>query len=448
MVGFAPTGGVSDRRHDGPAGGLQRAPSEARFPTRFPMKYLRLGSFALLGVVTTAATQGAETAAEFSGRARALHERLVTLDTHLDTPLSLQRANWDIMQRHSFTGDGTQLDYPRMVEGGLDGGWWAIYTAQGPLTPAGRQAARNRALQTALRIHQLVAAHPQQFELALTADDAARIATAGKRVCYLSMENGYPFGEDLSLVRTFYELGVRMVSPVHVLHNDVADSASDAKVKPWGGLSPLGKQLVAECNRLGIVLDASHASDAAFDQMLEISATPVLLSHSSCRAICPHPRNIDDERMRRLAARGGVIQMNTVSAFVIDTPVNPDRNRAMADLRAKYGNRGGLTEEQNQAMLRERREIVAKFPVPMATFDDFMKHVLHALKVVGPEHVGFGADWDGGGGVTGMEDVASYGKITEALLKAGYSETDLAAMWGGNALRLLRAAEDYAKAHK
>ncbi len=412
------------------------------------MQHLRLASFALIIVVTTAVTPGAETAAEFSVRARALHERLVTLDTHLDTPLILRRANWDIMQLHSFAGDGTQVDYPRMVAGGLDGGWWAIYTAQGPLTPAGRQAARNTALQTTLRIHQLVAAHPQHFELALTADDAARIATAGKRVFYLSMENGYPFGEDLSLVRTFYELGVRMVSPVHVLHNDLADSASDAKAKVWSGLSPLGGQLVAECNRLGIVLDASHASDAAFDQMLEISATPVLLSHSSCRVVCPHPRNIDDERMRRLAARGGVIQMNTVSSFVIDTPVNADRNKAMTDLRAKYGGRGGLTEEQNQAMLRERREIAAKFPVPLATFDDFMKHVLHALKVVGPEHVGFGADWDGGGGVTGMEDVASYWKITEALLRAGYSETDLAAMWSGNALRLLRAAEGFAKARK
>ncbi len=412
------------------------------------MKNLRLVSISLAAAVTVLFSIAAETAAEFSARARALHERLVTLDTHLDTPLSLRRANWDIMQRHNYAVDGTQVDYPRLVKGGIDGGWWAIYTAQGPLTPAGRQAARNTALQTALRIHQLVAAHPQQFELALTADDAARIATAGKRVFYLSMENGYPFGEDLSLVRTFYELGVRMVSPVHVLHNDLADSASDAKARVWDGLSPLGKQLVAECNRLGIVLDASHASDAAFDQMLEVSATPVLLSHSSCRTVCPHPRNIDDERMRRLAARGGVIQLNTVSAYVIDTPANPGRNQAMADLRAKYGNRGGLTEEQNQAMLRERREIVAKFPVPMATFDDFLKHVLHALKIVGPEHVGFGADWDGGGGVTGMEDVSFCYKITEALLLAGYTEKNLANIWGGNALRLLRAAEDYAKSLK
>lgn len=375
--------------------------------------------------------------------ARALHERLLTLDTHLDTPLSLRRAGWDIMQRHDFATDGTQVDYPRLVEGGLDGGWWAVYTAQGPLTPEGRQAARDAALQNTLRIHRMVAAHPRHFELALKADDAARIAAAGKRIVYLSMENAYPIGEDISLVRTFYELGVRVMSPVHSQHNDLADSSGDAVAKRWNGLSPLGKQFVAECNRRGIVLDASHASDEAFDQMLELSATPIILTHSSCKAVCPHPRNIDDARMRALAARGGVIQMNSVSSFLIDTPVNPARNQAMLELRAKYGNRSGLSAEQSQAMLRERRELEAKHPVPKATFDDFMKHILHALKTVGPQHVGFGADWDGGGGVVGMEEVSGYHRITAALLQAGYSEKDLAAMWSGNALRLLRNAEEH-----
>ncbi len=412
------------------------------------MRFLSTSVSFLVLVSLGPACLRAEDAAAFSVRARALHERLITLDTHLDTPLSLRRAAWDIMQRHEFAGDGTQVDYPRMVEGGLDGGWWAVYTAQGPLTPEGRQAARNTALQTALRIHRMVAANPQYFELALRADDAARIAATGKRIVYLSMENAYPIGEDISLVRTFYELGVRMMSPVHTQHNDVADSASDAAAKPWRGLSPLGKQFVAECNRLGIVLDASHASDEAFDQMVELSATPVMLTHSSCKALCPHPRNIDDARLRQLAARGGVIQMNSVSAFLIDTPVNPERNQAMLELRAKYGSRSGLTEDQNQAMLRERREILEKYPVPKATLEDFIRHVLHALKIVGPRHVGFGADWDGGGGVVSMEDVSSYHKVTAALLHAGYSENDLAAMWSGNALRLLRAAEDYAAKRK
>ncbi len=408
-----------------------------RFHMRLPLT--SLAALLLLGLSCALRAQVVDEAA-----ARALHERLITLDTHLDTPLSMRRAAWDILQRHDFATDGTQVDLPRMIAGGLDGGWWAVYTAQGPLTPEGRQAARNTALQIALRIHRMVAAHPQHFELALKADDAARIAAAGKRIVYLSMENAYPIGEDISLIRTFYELGVRVMSPVHTQHNDLADSASDAAAKRWNGLSPLGKQFVAECNRLGIVVDASHASDEAFDQMVELSATPILLTHTSCKALCPHPRNIDDERLRRLAARGGVIQMNSVSAFLIDTPANPERNQAMLELRAKYGNRSGLTEEQNQAMLRERREINEKFPVPKATFDDFMKHILHALNLVGPQHVGFGADWDGGGGVVGMEDVSGYHIITTALLKAGYAEKDLAAMWSGNALRLLRTAEEHA----
>ncbi len=420
----------------------------AQPPFARPFGMLKIFRLVVSLALLVLSTLRAETDAEFSARARALHERLVTMDTHLDTPANLRTAGWDIMQWHNFSDDGTQVDYPRMIAGGLDGGMWAIFTPQGPLTPEGRAGARDSALQTTLRIHQMVAAHPAQFELALAAADAPRIAAAGKRIVYLSIENSYPIGQDLTLVQTFYELGVRVLSPVHTAHNDMADSASDATAKPWHGLSPLGRQLVAECNRLGIVLDASHASDEVFDQMIALSKTPIILSHSSCKAICPHPRNIDDDRIRKLAASGGVIQMNSLSAYIIDTPTNPERNKAMAELYAKYGSRRNQTPEQLKEMNRERREFMAKYPVKTATFDDFMKHVLHALKIAGPEHVGFGADWDGGGGVTGMEDVSYYFKITEALLKAGYTEDDLANIWSGNALRLLRAAENFAKTQK
>ena len=390
----------------------------------------------------------AETAAELSARARAIHERLVTMDTHLDTPASLRIPGWDITQRHDVKVDMTQVDLPRMVEGGLDGGFWAIYTPQGPRTPAGHAAARDSALQIALRIHEMVAAHPKEFALALKADDAAAIAASGQRIVYISMENAYPIGHDVTLVKTFYDLGVRMLSTVHFANNDLADSASDASGKQWGGLSPLGKEVVAECNRLGIILDASHANDDVFDQLIALSKTPIILSHSSCKAICDHPRNIDDDRMRKLAASGGIIQMNSLSAYLIPTPPNPERNAAMQAAMVKYAGREDLSPAQRQQMMRERRTVEVKYPVPMANFDDFMKHVLHALQVVGPEHVGFGADWDGGGGITGMEDVASYYKITERLLAAGYTEADLQNIWSGNTLRLLRAAEDYAAKSK
>ncbi len=385
---------------------------------------------------------------DFSARARALHERLVTLDTHLDTPANLQKPGWNIMQSHNVADDGTQVDYPRMIAGGLDGGMWAIFTGQGPLTPEGRAHARNAALQIALRIHTMVAAHPDQFEIARTAADAPRIAAAGKRIVYLSIENSYPIGEDLTLVQTFFDLGVRVMSPVHTAHNDMADSASDASPAPWHGLSPRGRQLVVECNRLGIVLDASHASDQVFDQMLALSKTPIILSHSSCKAIYAHPRNLDDDRIRKLAASGGVMQLNSLSAYLVDTPANPDRNKAMAEFFGKYGGSRSLTPAQTEVLNRERREFMAKYPVKRANFDDFMKHVRHALEVVGPEHVGFGADWDGGGGVTGMNDVSCYYKITEALVQAGYSEKDLSNIWSGNVLRLLHAAEDFATKQK
>lgn len=375
---------------------------------------------------------------------RAIHERLLTFDTHLDTPSSLRRPGWSIMDRHDVKEDFTQVDQPRMVEGGLDGGFWVIYTPQGPRTPAGHAAARDTALQIAVRIHKMVAAHPAHFALATKAEDAAPIAAAGKRIVYISIENAYPIGHDLTLLQTFYDLGARMISPVHFANNDLADSATDTTGRQWNGLSPLGKDFVAECNRLGYILDASHASDDVFDQMIALSKTPIILSHSGAKAVYDHPRNIDDERMKKLAASGGVIQMNSLSAYLIPTPPNPERNKAMQALMGKYGGRANMSPEQMKEMRAERAELEKKYPVPMANFDDFMKHVLHTLKLVGAEHVGFGADWDGGGGVTGMEDVASYHKITARLLAEGYTEADCAKMWSGNTLRLLRAAEAYA----
>ena len=385
----------------------------------------------------------ADTGVDATTRARALHERLLVLDSHLDTPAHFARSGWDIMTRHTYDSDLSQVDYPRMQEGGLDGGFWAIYTPQGPRTPEGEQAARDQALQRAVLIHEMVAKNNQHFALAFTADDAARIAGSGKRVVYLSIENGYPLGHDTTLLKTFYELGVRVFGFVHFKNNDLADSSTDPGGPEWKGLSPLGKQLIVQANRLGIVVDASHASDDVLDQLIELSKTPVLLTHSGCKAAYAHPRNIDDARLRKLAASGGVIQINSYSEYVIPTPVNPDRQKALAALFAQFGRPDASSPESIAALARGRTEIDRKYPVPRATLDDFMKHLLHALQVAGPDHVGIGLDWDGGGGVTGMEDVAALPKITERLLQAGYSEQDLAKIWSGNLLRVLRAAEEY-----
>ncbi len=385
-------------------------------------------------------------APSFATDARELHESLLTLDSHLDTPANFSRPGWDMLDAHVRDQDFSQVDYPRMVAGGLDGGFFTIYTPQGPRTAQGFADARTSALLRTVAIHTMVARHGERFELALRADDAARIAAAGKRIVYLSIENLYPIGMDLTLLQTFYDLGVRMVGPVHFRNNDLADSSTDPDGPEWHGLSPLGRALVAEANRLGMILDASHASDDVFDQMLELSATPIILSHSGVKAEFDHPRNIDDARLRRLAAAGGVIQMNAYGDYLIEAVQIPQREAAFDALRDRYGPRRSLAGEELRAYAAERNAIEAHYPVPRASFDDFMAQMLHALDVVGPDHVGIGLDWDGGGGVTGMEDVASIARITERLLVEGTSRDDLAKIWSGNVLRLLRAAEAEAEA--
>jgi membrane dipeptidase len=353
-----------------------------------------------------------------------------------------------MMQRHTRDADFTQVDYPRMVEGGLDGGFFAIYMPQGPLTPEGMMAARDAALLRAVEIREMVAAHPGKFELAFTAEDAPRIAAEKKIIVYQSIENSYPLGEDITLLRSFYRLGVRMVGFIHFKNNQFGDSATDTP--QWNGLSPKGRELVALANDLGMVVDASHASDAVFDQMLETSRAPIILSHSGCRAVHDHPRNIDDARIKKLAAAGSTIQINSYNSYLVDVPPNPERDKARGALMQKMRNMGELTPAQRTAVMREVasgiKALDGRYPEPRATLDTYMNHVTHALDLVGPEHVGVGCDWDGGGGVVGMEDVASIPKITERLVKLGYTESQLANFWGGNALRVLKAAHNARKA--
>jgi membrane dipeptidase len=250
--------------------------------------------------------------------------------------------------------------------------------------------------------------------------------------------------KDVSLLQTYYKLGVRLVGPVHFANNDWADSSTD---KPeWGGLSPLGKELVAEANRLGMVLDQSHASDQVLDQMLELSTAPIIASHSGCKAIYDHPRNLDDDRLKALAAKGGVIQMNAFGAYLKALPQTPERRAALAKLAATYPNLASRSQADQDAFRQARARLDVEFPENRATFDDFMAHLLHAIKLIGVDHVGIGLDWDGGGGVVGLEDASKVWKITQALMAEGYSEADIAKIWGGNVLRVMREAE--AKAQK
>jgi membrane dipeptidase len=364
---------------------------------------------------------------------------ILTLDTHLDTPYQSGRPGWSILDRHTYEDDLSQVDYPRMLEGGLDGGFWVIYTAQGPLTAQGYAAARDAALLRAVQIREMVAHNSDRFALALTAEDASRIVAAHKVVVYQSIENSYPLGRDLTLLDTFFKLGVRMIGPVHSQSNQFADSATSAA--KWGGLSPLGRQLVERANELGIILDASHASDAAFDQMLSLSRTPVVLSHSGVRALLDHPRNIDDARLRRLAAAGGVVQVAAASDFIVRTEPDAAREALEAELEERLPTYTGAQAADLAARIRR---IEAAHHIPRADFEGFVRQVLHAISVAGIDHVGIGADWDGGGGVTGFNDVADLPKLLKRLRQAGYSDADISKVMSGNILRVLGQVQEYA----
>ena len=376
---------------------------------------------------------GARSMAGVTAEDRLVHERMIVLDTHLDIPVRFDAGQWDLGERHRYDWDLSQVDLPRMEEGGLDGGFFVIYTTQGPLTAEGYRTARDAALLRAAAFHRVLGENRDRIGLALTAADAERLHTAGRRVAFLSMENSWPLGEDLSLLATFHRLGVRMAGPVHSRTNQLADSTTGQAV--WNGLSPLGRQWVAEMNRLGMVVDGSHSSDAAFDQMLELSRTPIVLSHSGPKAIFNHPRNLDDERMRRLARAGGVMFMNSVFLAQHDTSDERDA------INERHENWANLTSAERRQLLRDRAALDSQRPYTPADFDLFMRSLLHAVRVMGVDHVGLGADWDGGGGVIGMEDIAALPRITARLRREGFSEADIAKIMGGNLLRVLRRVE-------
>ena len=378
----------------------------------------------------------AQTSGEVGAEDRLIHERMLVLDTHLDIPARFESGEWDFGELHRYEWDLSQVDLPRMIEGGLDGGFFVIYTAQGELTPAAYAAARDAALVRAAAIHRVIGENRDRLGLALSADDAERLHREGRRIAFLSIENSWPVGEDLSLLTTFHRLGVRMAGPVHNGGNQLADSARGET--RWNGLSPLGRSWVSEMNRLGMLIDASHASDAAFDQLLELSRVPIILSHSGPRAIFDHPRNLDDARMRRLAEAGGVMFMNSIYLAQHDTS---DERGAINDRHESWAR---LSDEERRQLLRDRAALDAQRAYTPADFDLFMRALLHAVRVMGVDHVGLGADWDGGGGVIGMEDIGALPRITARLRREGYGEADIAKIMGGNLLRVLRRAEAFA----
>lgn len=385
-----------------------------------------------------AACRGQEEEQGMEARARDIHERALTVDTHADTPSLMLREDWDIAERHApGQRRSGNIDLPRMKDGGLDAEFFAVFVGQGPLTTEGYAKARKRADNLLDAIHRMCVEHTDLVELALTPEDAYRLEKQGKRAAFIGLENGYPIGQDLSLVQYYFGRSVRYITLCHGGDNDICDSSTDRRHPEDRGLSAFGCAVVAECNRLGIMVDVSHISDESFFDVLAETHVPVIASHSSVRALCDHPRNLSDDMLLALKANGGVIQISLVSSFLKTPEPNPERDKALEELQATYGSWGEIEDEtQLDKMRRAYIEVMEKYPMDKATLSDLVDHIDYVVKLIGIDHVGIGSDFDGGGGVDGCDDVSKMPRITEKLLRRGYSEEDIRKIWGGNLVRV------------
>ena len=318
---------------------------------------------------------------------------IITIDTHDDFNVT----NFTDSLNYTMDTD-TQLNLPKMIQGGLDVAWLVVYTAQGELNEKGYENARDNAMAKFDAIDRLVSVYaPDQIELALNSDDVYRIHKKGKKVAMIGVENAYPMGLDTSNVRKYWEKGARYVSLSHNGHSQFSDSNTGEfdGIFLHNGLSELGKEMVYLLNYYGIMIDISHPSKEAIRQMIELSKAPVMASHSSARALRDHPRNLDDEQLEWVKENGGVVQTTALGAFLTDR----------------------------------------KDPPP--NLEDFVDHIDYMVNKIGLEHVGISSDFDGGGGVDGWKDASETMNVTAKLRKRGYSEEEIAKLWGGNLLRVM-----------
>jgi membrane dipeptidase len=371
-------------------------------------------------------------------QARALHAKILTVDTHCDTAMGLLRPNWKIGDRHDPAERGSgKIDLPRMKEGGLDAEFFAAFVGQGPLAPENYAKAKDSALRAIAAVRQMTEDYPAMIGLAVDPAGARRLKAEGKLAAFIGMENGYPIGRDLSLIKFFYDQGVRYVTLCHSSDNDICDSSTDRRDPDDKGLSDFGRQVVAECNRLGMIVDMSHASEKSFYDVLAVTKAPIICSHSSARAVCDNPRNLTDDQLRALAKNGGVIQICFLGAYVKTPPVIPEREQALKDLEAKYGPLREIRDADARAQaMAERNAINQKYPLPRPTVRDLVDHFDHVKKVVGIDYVGIGTDFDGGGGIDGCDDVSGMIHVTEELIRRGYTDREIAKIWGENFFRV------------
>ena len=378
------------------------------------------------------------TEAQLVERAMAIHDRVLTLDSHADTPLRMIEPGFDMAERHDPSETGSKFDYPRMIEGGLDSVFFSAFVAQGIRDDEGNTRARDLAIQMLDAVVASADANADQVGIALNPEDAYALEQAGKRAVYLSIENGYPIGGDIANVEMFFDKGVRYITLVHSTNNDLADSSTDANGPEHNGVSEFGAEVIREMNRLGIMVDVSHASDDVFFDALELSKAPIIATHSNARAVTGHQRNMTDEMLRLLAENGGVIQLTMLSSYLRDAPPNPEREAAIAALQADMKPATEMTPEERSAMRDQMNAIRRQYPDPLATVVDVVDHIDHMVSVAGIDHIGIGCDFDGGGGIDGVFDVSEVANITIELVRRGYTEEDIRKIWGGNLLRVFK----------
>lgn len=383
------------------------------------------------------ACSGQLTEEQIQVEAPRIHDEAWIVDTHLDSPLrGFRDPTWNADERHD---DGC-WDIPRMIEGGADAVFLAVYMGQGPLTPEGFANVHERALGVFDWIHSAADASPNA-EYASTVADAERLHAEGKRAIFIGVENGYSIGTDINNVEKFFNLGMRYMTLSHSGDNQICASSGGPQDREDFGLTDFGRQVVVEMNRLGIMIDCSHISDQTFFEVVELSTAPVIATHSACDAINEHGRNFSDEMLLALKENGGTIQLIPLGSFIRQTPENPGRDKAMQELDEEFGSRRDFTDDQRSAYTERRNQIREQFPSSPATIADFIKHIDHVVNLIGIDHVGFGSDFDGGGGIENLEDISMLPNLTVELLRHGYSEQDIKKFWGGNFMRVMREVE-------
>lgn len=365
-----------------------------------------------------------------------IHQKVLTLDTHIDTPMRLVRGDFQIGERNDPRQGGGKVDFPRMEEGGLDAAFFVVFEPQEELTAENYEKAYQSALNTFEVIHQMSNDHQEIAEMALSPDDAYKLKEAGKHSVFIGLENGFPISHNIERVEQFYELGARYIGLCHTRNNQICDSSTDPDGPLHGGLSEFGEKVVKEMNRIGMLIDVSHMSDKSFFDVINVSTDPVVATHSNARALCDHPRNLYDELLIALARNGGVVQITFLPSYVKTIEQSQEVIQARNSVREKYNNFQGLDDDTRAEAWAAWSAITDQYPVQLPTVSDFVDHIDYVVDLIGIDHVGIGSDFDGGGVLEDCYDVSEMKNVTAELHNRGYSVEEIEKIWGGNFMRV------------